>query len=54
VELHSHRGRALICATGLLLRLAFAFLYWVDQPLTHDEREYLALARSIARGDGFT
>jgi 4-amino-4-deoxy-L-arabinose transferase-like glycosyltransferase len=54
VELHSYRGRALICAIGLLLRLAFAFLYWVDQPLTHDEREYLALARSIARGDGFT
>jgi 4-amino-4-deoxy-L-arabinose transferase-like glycosyltransferase len=54
VELHSHRGRALSCAAGLLLRLAFSFLYWVDQPLTHDEREYLALARSIARGDGFT
>jgi len=39
---------------GLALRLAFALLYWVDQPLTHDEREYLALARSVARGDGFT
>ena len=24
-----------------------------DQPLTHDEREYLALARSVARGEGF-
>src|SRR5205085_12661111 len=23
------------------------------RPLTHDEREYLALARSVARGDGF-
>src|SRR4029079_3565684 len=23
------------------------------QPLTHDEREYLALGRSLARGDGF-
>jgi 4-amino-4-deoxy-L-arabinose transferase-like glycosyltransferase len=54
VELHSHRGRALSCAAGLLLRAAFALFYWTDKPLTHDEREYLALARSIARGDGFT
>ena len=38
---------------GLALRLAFALVYWVEQPLTHDEREYLALARSVARGDGF-
>lgn len=38
---------------GLVLRLAFALLYWTDQPLTHDEREYLALARSVARGQGF-
>jgi hypothetical protein len=38
---------------GLVLRLAFALLYWTDQPLTHDEREYLALARSVARGEGF-
>lgn len=38
---------------GLALRLAFALLYWTDQPLTHDEREYLALARSVARGEGF-
>jgi 4-amino-4-deoxy-L-arabinose transferase-like glycosyltransferase len=34
--------------------VAFALFYWVGQPLTHDEREYLALARSVARGDGFT
>ncbi|HTM26732.1 MAG TPA: hypothetical protein VL225_16155 [Vicinamibacterales bacterium] len=38
---------------GLALRLAFGLLYWTNQPLTHDEREYLALARSVARGDGF-
>jgi 4-amino-4-deoxy-L-arabinose transferase-like glycosyltransferase len=38
---------------GLALRVAFALLYWVNQPLTHDEREYLALARSVARGEGF-
>src|SRR5262245_25897334 len=43
------------CAlVGLALRLGFALLYWVDQPLTHEEREYLAPARSVARGDGFT
>ena len=40
-------------AAGVLLRLAFGLFYWVDRPLTHDEREYLALARSVARGDGF-
>ena len=38
---------------GLALRLAFALLYWVNQPMSHDEREYLALGRSVARGDGF-
>ena len=38
---------------GLVLRVAFALFYWVNQPLTHDEREYLALGRSVARGDGF-
>jgi len=43
------------CAlVGLVLRLAFALLYWQQQPLTHDEREYLALGRSVVRGDGFT
>jgi 4-amino-4-deoxy-L-arabinose transferase-like glycosyltransferase len=39
---------------GFTLRLAFALAYWQQQPLTHDEREYLALGRSVARGDGFT
>lgn len=39
---------------GLAARLAFGLLYWVDKPLTHDEREYLALARSVAAGRGFT
>jgi hypothetical protein len=38
---------------GLVLRVAFALVYWVNQPLTHDEREYLALGRSVARGEGF-
>jgi hypothetical protein len=39
---------------ALVLRLAFALAYWQHEPLTHDEREYLALGRSVARGDGFT
>ncbi len=50
------RARRLIVAAaviGLVLRLAFAFGYWVSKPLTHDEREYLALARSLSMGKGF-
>lgn len=39
---------------GLVLRLAFALFYWTDKPLTQDEREYLALAGSLADGRGFT
>ena len=48
------KGRWVIAAAsvGLLLRLAFGLFYWTGQPLTHDEREYLALARSLARGEG--
>jgi hypothetical protein len=38
---------------GLALRLAFGMVYWVDKPLTHDEREYLALAGSLQDGRGF-
>lgn len=41
-------------AAALLLRLAFGLLYWVGKPLTHDEREYLALAASLSQGRGFT
>ncbi len=51
------RVRALVVAAllvGLALRLAFAFGYWVGKPLTLDEQEYLLLASSVARGDGFT
>lgn len=40
-------------ACGLALRLAFSLGYWVNQPMTHDEREYLALARSLSAGQGF-
>jgi 4-amino-4-deoxy-L-arabinose transferase-like glycosyltransferase len=42
-----------IAVVGVALRLAFSLLYWVDQPLTRDEREYLSLARSLASGQGF-
>jgi 4-amino-4-deoxy-L-arabinose transferase-like glycosyltransferase len=41
-------------AVGVALRLAFGLLYWTGQPLTHDEREYLALAANVAHGRGFT
>jgi hypothetical protein len=50
----SQRLIATAAIVGLLVRLAFAFLYWHDKPLTHDEREYLALAESVSAGRGFT
>ena len=51
------RSRRLILAAaalGLVLRLAFGFLYWTGKPLTHDEREYLALGASLSAGRGLT
>jgi hypothetical protein len=56
MTLDDTRARRLIilaAAAALALRLAFGFLYWVDKPLTHDEHEYLALARGVASGLGF-
>jgi 4-amino-4-deoxy-L-arabinose transferase-like glycosyltransferase len=50
-------GRRLVlaaAAAGLAARLAFGLLYWVHKPMTHDEREYLALAHSLASGRGFS
>ena len=44
-------GAAILVA--LLLRLAFGLGYWIGKPMTQDEDEYLLLARSLARGDGF-
>jgi 4-amino-4-deoxy-L-arabinose transferase-like glycosyltransferase len=38
---------------GFVLRAAFGLIYWQDRPLTHDEREYLALAANVAAGRGF-
>lgn len=42
-----------IVVLGVAVRLAFGLGYWVDQPLTRDEREYLSLARSLRAGEGF-
>ena len=47
------RQIAIALIAALLLRLTFGFTYWVDKPLTHDEREYLALAAGLAEGQGF-
>ena len=47
------RGLLIAAAAGLLLRLAFGLGYWVNEPLTRDEQEYLSLARSLAAGHGF-
>ena len=38
---------------GVLLRAAFGLWFWVGQPLTRDEVEYLSLARSLSAGQGF-
>lgn len=53
----SLRARRLLFAAalvGLLARAAFAFLYWVDQPLTVDQVEYLLLAERATQGEGLT
>ncbi|MEW5984926.1 MAG: hypothetical protein AB1806_21440 [Acidobacteriota bacterium] len=50
----ARRAIWLAVAVGLVARLAFGLGYWVGKPLTHDEREYLLLARSLAEGRGFT
>ena len=53
--LRSTSARRLILAAavgGCVLRLAFGLIYWNARPLTHDEREYLALAANISAGRG--
>ena len=49
----NRRAFVAAAALGLILRLAFGLWYWVDKPLSRDEREYLSLARSLAAGRGF-
>ncbi len=54
--MNSAPARRLLLAAALLgfvLRAAFGLIYWQDRPLTHDEREYLALAANVAAGRGF-
>ena len=48
------RPMAAAALLALVLRLAFGLGYWIGKPMTHDEREYLALAESLAAGRGFT
>ena len=48
------RPLAAALAAAFVVRVLFAFLYWVDKPLTHDELEYLSLARNLSEGHGFT
>ena len=55
MPLDARRARRVIAAAaavGLGLRLLFGIVYWTGKPLTHDEREYLALATSVAEGRG--
>lgn len=49
----ARRWMLVAAAVGVALRAAFGFLYWTGKPMTHDEREYLALARNLAEGRGF-
>ena len=49
----ARRRLAAAVVAGLVLRLAFGLIYWNGKPLTHDEREYLALAANVAAGRGF-
>lgn len=51
---HPRRWILVAAVVGFALRAAFGAFYWVGKPLTHDEREYLALARSLTEGRGFT
>jgi 4-amino-4-deoxy-L-arabinose transferase-like glycosyltransferase len=52
---HDARRLLLGAATlGFVVRMAFGLIYWQGKPLTHDEREYLALAANVAAGRGFT
>ncbi len=48
------RPLLLVALVGVVVRLAFGFGYWTDQPMTRDEHEYLSLARSLTAGEGFT
>ena len=55
MQLGPHR-RLILAAVlvALIVRVVCAWTYWTGKPLTHDEREYLSLAASLAEGRGFT
>lgn len=53
-DLSARRVIVAAAVIGLVLRAAFGLLYWVGKPLTHDEQEYLALARGLTEGRGFS
>ena len=49
-----YRWLGLAVLLALVLRLAFAFGYWVDRPLTVDQIEHLMLADNLQDGAGLT
>lgn len=53
-RLDVRRSLGLALLAAFILRVGFGILYWTGKPLTHDEREYLALAASLAAGRGLT
>jgi hypothetical protein len=53
-RLDARTALGLALVTAFVLRAGFGMLYWTGKPLTHDEHEYLALAASLAAGQGFT
>ena len=52
--LPERRWLGLAVLLALVCRLVFAFGYWVDQPLTVDQIEYLMLADNVQAGRGVT
>lgn len=52
MRLPEHRWTLIAFLLALVLRLAFAFGYWIDQPLTIDQVEYLMLAENLQAGEG--
>jgi len=50
---NSRTALVLAAAAAFILRLVFGLGYWVGKPMTHDEHEYLSLARNLNAGRGF-
>src|SRR4029079_297049 len=47
------RSIAAAIALGLRAHIVLGVIYWHDKPLTHDEKQYLALATNLIAGRGF-